>query len=65
MEIVVDLYNRMKLTVFDAYLLLSFSRGKSDIEIIFFSRRSPRDIRHFSLSTCAQGTNIRGLKTEV
>ena len=26
---------------------LSFSRGKSDIEIIFFSRRSPRDIRHF------------------
>lgn len=41
MEIVVDLHSRMKLTVFDAYLLLSFSRGKSDIEIIFFPEDPP------------------------
>ena len=61
MEIIVDLYNRIKLTVFDAYFLLSFSRGKRNIVISFFSRRSPRDI----YKTCAQGTNIRDLKIEV
>ena len=36
MEIIVDLYNRIKLTVFDAYFLLSFSRGKRNIVISFF-----------------------------
>ena len=61
MEIVVDLYNRIKLTVFDAYLLLSFSRGKSDT-VIIFSPRFPRDIRHFSIH-CRRALRVLILET--
>ena len=62
MDIMVDLYNRIKLTVFDAYFLLSFSRGKRNIVISFFF---PEDLPGDIYKTCAQGTNIRDLKIEV
>lgn len=41
MAIVVDLYNRKQLTVFDTYFLLSFSRGKSDFVISVFREDPP------------------------